>query len=164
MAGSKTLTDVRLRLTCSRSEEARRYGRMHTQPVAYSGSIGPNVVIERSNGETKRYSSPTGPVTDFHPCFRSNSWTRIVNDWSGAYQDIAAAPLLSITGDTMAIFANGAGNFAFSLPSTGINDGHQLTLVNGSSSAFCTLAASGAGAKLPARRVIAPGSMMQLRS
>ena len=63
----------------------------------------------------------------------------------------------------MAIFANGTGNFAFSLPSTGINDGHQLTLVNGSSSAFCTLAASGAGAKLPARRVIAPGSMMQLR-
>ena len=163
MAGSKTLTDVRLRLTCSRSEEARRYGRMHTQPVAYSGSIGPNVVIERSSGETKRYSSPTGPVTDFHPCFRRNSWTRIVNDWSGAYQDIAAAPLLSIAGDTMAIFANGTGNFAFSLPSTGINDGHQLTLVNGSSSAFCTLAASGAGAKLPARRVIAPGSMMRLR-
>ena len=63
----------------------------------------------------------------------------------------------------MAIFANGAGNFAFTLPTAGINDGHQLTLVNGSSSACCTLAASGAGAKLPARRVIAPGSMIRLR-
>lgn len=161
-AGSKTLTDVRLRLTCSRSEEARRNGRVHTQPVAYSGSIGPNVLIEQSSGESKRYSAPTAAVTDFHPCFRGNSWTRIVNDWSGAYQDIAAAPLLSVAGDTMAIFANGAGNFAFSLPSTGINDGHQLTLVNGSGSACCTLAASGAGAKLPARRIIAPGAMMRL--
>lgn len=162
-AGSKTLTDVRLRLTCSRSEEARRNGRMHTQPVAYSGSIGANVLIEQSSGETKRYSAPTAAVTDFHPCFRNNSWTRIVNDWSGAYQDIAATPLISVVGDTKAIFANGAGNFAFSLPSTGINDGHQLTLVNGSTSACCTIAASGSGAKLPARRVIAPGSMMRLR-
>ncbi len=162
-AGSKTLTDVRLRLTCSRSEEARRNDRMHTQPVSYSGSIGPNVLIEQSSGESKRYSAPTAAVSDFHPCFRGNSWTRIVNDWSGTYQDIAAAPLLSVAGDTMAIFANGAGNFAFTLPTAGINDGHQLTLVNGSSSACCTLAASGAGAKLPARRVIAPGSMIRLR-
>lgn len=162
-AGSKTLTDVQLRITCTRTEEARRNGRMHTQPVAYAGSIGPNVIIERSSGEAKRHSAPTAAVTDFHPCFRSNCWSRIVNDWSGVYQDIAALPALSIRGDTMAIFANGAGDFAFTLPTAGINDGHQLTLVNGSAIACCTLAANGAGAKLSARRVIAPGAQMRLR-
>lgn len=50
------------------------------------------------------------------------------------------------------------------MPVSGIQHGHELTLRNLSGGGiFASLAASGAGASLPATRVIAPGSQITLR-
>lgn len=166
--GKQTLSDVRIRLRCSRSEEARANGLIHSQPVDYRGSMGPNVIIEQSSGEAARASGPSGnaltAITDHFPCFRGNTWTRTTSSWTGLIQDIAANPLIVPRGDLMVIYSNSAGTWPISLPTTGIQDGHELSLRNLSSAGiFASLAASGAGAVLPSTRVVAPGAQIGLR-
>lgn len=166
--GKQTLSDMRLRLSCRRTKAAKTAGRVHTQPVSYYGSIGTHVVIELSSGETQRNSGPAGnPQTDVPdnlPCFRRNRWVRTINDWAGTSQDVAALPLIIPRGDRMAVFANTAGTWPISLPTIRIGHGHELTLRNISAAGtFMSLAATGAGANLPAQRVIAPGGQITLR-
>lgn len=166
--GKQTLSDMRLRLSCRRTKAAKSAGRVHTQPVSYYGSIGTHVVIELSSGETQRNSGPAGnPQTDVPdnlPCFRRNRWVRTINDWAGTSQDVAALPLIIPRGDRMAVFANTAGTWPISLPTIRIGHGHELTLRNISAAGtFMSLAATGAGANLPAQRVIAPGGQITLR-
>lgn len=167
-AGAKTLSDIRLRLQCYRSEEARANARVHTQPVESWGSIGPNVVIEHGGGEAKRNSGPAGnplsDVPDFLPCFRANRWVRTATDWSGTLQDIAAAPQIVPRADFMAVYTAAPGTWPVSLPVAGIGHGHDLLIRNiAAPGTFVSLAASGAGAALPARRIIAPGERIALR-
>lgn len=167
-AGKQTLSDIRIRLRCSRTKEARDNGRIHTQPVTYSGSLGPNVVIEQSSGEAQRGSGPSGnaltTVTDNFPCFRGNRWVRSANDWSAISQDLAANPQIVPRADFMGVFATTTGTWPMTLPVTGIQHGHELTLRNLSSAgAFASLAASGAGCNLAATRVLAPTAQLTLR-
>ena len=166
--GKQTLSDIRIRLRCCRSEEARGAGRVHLQPVDYRGSIGPNVVIEQSSGEALRSSGPSGnaltAITDNYPCFRANAWRRTTTDWTGIAQDIAATPQIVPRADFMAVFANAAGTWPFTLPAAGIQHGHELTLRNTAGAGVsASLAASGAGASLPANRIVAPGTQIGLR-
>lgn len=166
--GKQTLSDVRIRLRCCRSEEARAIGRIHLQPVDYRGSFGPNVVIEHSSGEASRGSGPSGTaltaVTDNFPCFRGNRWLRTTASWTALNQDISVNPQIVPRGDLMAIYANAAGTWPMTMPTTGIQHGHELTLRNLSSAGiFASLAATGAGANLPATRVVAPGTQLTLR-
>lgn len=166
--GKQTLSDIRIRLRCSRSEEARANGLIHSQPVDYRGSMGPNVIIEQSSGEAARASGPSGnaltAITDHFPCFRGNTWLRTTSSWTGLIQDIAANPVIVPRGDQMVIYANSAGTWPISLPTAGIQHGHELTMRNLSSAGiFASIAASGAGAALPATRVVPPGSQIALR-
>jgi hypothetical protein len=166
--GKQTLSDVRIRLRCCRTDEARSNGRVHLQPVDYIGSFGPNVIVEQSSGEALRASGPAGialtSVTDNFPCFRSNSWRRTSNFWTALNQDISANPLIVPRGDLMAVYGTSTGTWPLTMPISGIQHGHELTLCNLSSAAtFASLASSGAGAILTATRLIAPGARMTLR-
>ena len=166
--GKQTLSDIRIRLRCGRTEEARANGRVHLQPVDYRGSIGPNVVIERSSGETQRASGPSGPsltsVTDNFPCFRANIWHRTANDWAAINQDVSVIPQIVPRGDLMGLEAAAAGTWPITMPVSGIQPGHELTMHNLSGAGvFFRMAASGAGAGLPATRVLAPGAQLGLR-
>lgn len=166
--GKQTLSDLRIRLRCCRTEEARANGRVHLQPVDYRGSFGPNVVIEQSSGEAVRGSGPSGAaltaVTDNFPCFRANSWRRTTVNWTALNQDVSANPLIVPRGDLMAVYANTQGTWPMTMPVSGIQHGHELTLRNLSGGGiFASLAASGAGASLPATRVLAPGQQIALR-
>lgn len=166
--GKQTLSDVRIRLRCCRSEDARVAGRIHSQPVDYRGSFGPNVVIEQSSGEAQRGSGPSGTaltsVTDNFPCFRGNRWLRTTGSWTNLNQDMSVNPQIVPRADLMAVYANAVGHWPMTMPVSGIQHGHELTLRNLSGGGiFATLAASGAGASLPATRVIAPGAQFTLR-
>jgi hypothetical protein len=166
--GKKTLSDVRIRLRCCRTDEARSNGRVHLQPVDYMGSFGPNVIVEQSSGEALRASGPAGTaltsVTDNFPCFRGNSWRRTNNFWTALNQDISANPLIVPRGDLMAVYGTSTGTWPMTMPVSGVQHGHELTLCNLSSAAtFASLASSGAGAILTATRLIAPGARMTLR-
>jgi len=166
--GKQTLSDVRIRLHCCQSEEARANGRVHLQPVDYVGSFGPNVVIEQSSGAAYRASGPAGApltsVTDNFPCFRTNRFRRTANFWTALNQDVSANPLIVPRGDLMVVYANSAGTWPMIMPTNGIGHGHDLTMRNLSSAGiFTSLAASGAGASLPATRVLAPGAQISLR-
>lgn len=168
IAGKQSVSNVRIRLRCGRSEEARANGRVHLQPVDYRGSFGPGVVIEQSSGEAQRGSGPSGnaltAITDTFPCFRANSWRRTAADWTAIAQDIVARPQIVPRADFMGIFATAAGTWPFSLPTIGLQHGHELTLRNLSGAGIAaSLAASGAGATLPAARVLNPGAQMALR-
>ncbi|MFM5924097.1 MAG: hypothetical protein ACKOPG_07940 [Novosphingobium sp.] len=165
--GKQTLSDVRIRLRCSRSAEARANGRAHQQPVDYRGSMGPNVIIEKSSGEAERASGPSGTaltaVTDHFPCFRDNRWLRTTGSWTALNQDISANPQIVPRADLMVVYANAAGTWPMTMPVAGIQHGHELTVRNLSGGGiFASLAANGAGATLPATRVLAPGSQMSL--
>lgn len=167
-AGKMSLSDVRIRLRCSRSEEARANGRVHSVPVDYRGSMGPNVVIEQSSGEAARACAPSGTaltaITDNYPCFRGNRWLRTTNAWTATSQDIQASPQIVPRGDFMAVYADAAGTWPITLPVSGIQHGHELTIRNiANPGAFAALAASGAGAILAATRVVAPGAQIALR-
>jgi hypothetical protein len=167
-AGKMTLSDIRLRLRCCRSEEARANGRIHSLPVDYRGSMGPNVVIEQSSGEAARASAPSGnaltAITDHYPCFRGNRWLRTTNAWTATSQDMQANPQIVPRGDFMAVYANTPGTWPITLPTAGIQHGHELTIRNISNpGAFAALAASGAGAGLAATRVVASGNQIVLR-
>lgn len=168
-AGEQTLSDVRIRLRCDRTQEARSAGFRHLQPVDYRGSFGPNVVVEQSSGEAWRFSGPSGSsqltaVTDFFPCFRDNTWSRISTDWSYVTQDVAANSQLVPRADCMAVFAGTAGTYPVSLPVAGFQHGHALTVRNVSDAGvFVTIDALGAGAVLPARRVLKPSAELRLR-
>ena len=166
--GAKSLSGIRLRLRCCRTELARANARVHLQPVDYRGSIGPGVVIEQSSGETQRASGPSGnsltAITDHYPSFRANSWLRTANDWSAVVQDIAAVPQIVPRGDLMGVEAPQAGTWPMSLPTTGIGHGHELTMRNlAGAGVFAQVARTGAGARLPATRLIAPGDQIKLR-
>jgi hypothetical protein len=166
--GKQTVSDVRIRLRCSRTAEARANGRVHLQPVEYRGSFGPNVFIERSSGESQRASGPSGAaltaVPDNFPCFRANVWHRTANDWAAINQDVSVTPQLVPRGDLMALEAPAPGTWPFSLPTSGIQPGHELTLGNISGAGvYFRLAATGVGASLPATRLLAPGMLMALR-
>lgn len=167
-AGKQTLSDVRIRLRCCRTEEARANGRIHSQPVDYRGSMGPNVMIEQSSGEAQRGSGPSGnamtAVPDNFPCFRGNSWLRTTSSWTNLNQDVAANPQIVPRADLMAVYANTAGTWPMIMPVSGIQHGHELTMRNLSSGGiFTSLAATGAGASLPATRVLASGAQITLR-
>lgn len=166
--GKQTLSEVRLRLDCQRTAAARVAGLAHQQPVDYRGSMGPNVVVEQSSGEAGRGSGPSGnaltAITDHYPCFRRNSWRRINYDWSAINQDIAANPQIVPRGDLMSVYAPTAGTWPITLPTTGIQHGHELTIRNlASAGTYVAIAANGAGAKLPAQRTIAPDQQIALR-
>ena len=166
--GKQTLSDVRIRMRCCRSEEARTNGRIHSQPVDYRGSFGPNVVIEQSSGEAQRGSGPSGTaltaVSDNYPCFRGNRWVRTTSSWTNLNQDISANPLIVPRADLMAVYANSAGTWPMTMPVNGIQHGHELTLRDLSGGGtFASLAAAGAGASLPATRVLAPAAQITLR-
>ena len=166
--GKQTLSDVRIRLRCCRSEAARAGGRIHSQPVDYRGSFGPNVVIEQSSGEAQRGSGPSGTVLtavpDNYPCFRGNRWLRTTGNWTNLNQDLSTNPQIVPRADLMAVYANSAGTWPMTMPVSGIQHGHELTLRNLSGGGiFASLAASGAGASLPATRVLAPGAQITLR-
>ena len=166
--GRQTLSDVRIRLRCCRTDEARANGRIHSQPVDYRGSFGPNVVIEQSSGEAERGSGPSGTaltaVPDNYPCFRGNRWLRTTGAWTNLNQDVSTDPQIVPRADLMAVYANAAGTWPMTMPVSGIQHGHELTLRNLSGGGiFASLAASGAGASLPATRVLAPGAQIMLR-
>ncbi|MFM5948577.1 MAG: hypothetical protein ACKOPM_05005, partial [Novosphingobium sp.] len=79
-------------------------------------------------------------------------------------QDIAATPQIVPRGDQMSVYANSTGTWPITLPVSGIQHGHELTIRNLSGSGiFTALAASGAGATLPATRVLASGQQITLR-
>lgn len=166
--GKQTVSDVRIRLRCCRTEEARANGRVHLQPVDYRGSFGPNVIIEQSSGEAQRASGPSGnaltSVTDEFPCFRSNVWQRTANDWATIVQDVSVTPQIVPRADLMALQAASAGTWPVIMPTAGIQHGHELTMRNLSGSGiFMRLAASGAGAIIPATRILAPTMQIGLR-
>lgn len=166
--GKQTLSDVRIRLRCCRTDEARANGRIHSQPVDYRGSFGPNVVIEQSSGEAERGSGPSGTaltaVPDNYPCFRGNRWLRTTGAWTNLNQDVSTDPLIVPRADLMAVYANSSGTWPMTMPVSGVQHGHELTLRNLSGAGiFAALAATGAGASLPATRVLAPGAQITLR-
>lgn len=168
LAGKMSLSDIRIRLACWRSDDARANGRVHTQPVSYIGSIGPNVVIEQCTGEALRNSGPAGnpltDVTDHLPCFRNNRWTRTTIDWAGTLQDVSVTPQIVPRADSMAVTAPSAGTWPITLPVTGIGNSHELVIRNiAAAGRHVSIAASGAGVSLAARRIIVPGSRIALR-
>ena len=167
-AGKQTLSDVRIRLRCCRTDEARAAGRIHSQPVDYRGSFGSSVVIEQSSGEAQRGSGPSGTaltaVTDNYPCFRGNRWLRTTSSWTNLNQDVSVNPQIVPRADLMAVYANTVGTWPMIMPVSGIQHGHELTLRNLSGGGiFASLAASGAGASLPATRIVSPGAQITLR-
>lgn len=167
-AGRMTLANVRLRLHCSQTEQARAAGRRHLQPVDYIGSIGANVIIENSSGVSSRRNGPSGnamtSVPDNFPCFRANAWQQTTASLVGVLQDLSADPQLIPRGDEMALTAPTGGLFPFSLRTAGVQHGHELTIRNAATSpVYGVLPASSAGCRLGATRVLAPGQRMALR-
>jgi hypothetical protein len=167
-AGQQSLSDVRIRLNCGRSELARTNGRIFTQPVDYRGSFGPYVVIEQSSGETERGSAPSGmaltSVPDNYPCFRGNRWVRTTSYWTNLSQDMTANPQVVPRADLMAVYSYSQGTWPLTMPVAGFQHGHELTIRNISGGGiFASLAASVAGLSLPATRVLAPAAQITLR-
>lgn len=168
LPGRLTLSDLRLRLRCTRTEQARLAGRCYGQPVDYRGSIGPGVFIEQSSGETGRASGPSGnhltAITDHYPCFRGNRWRRINNDWAAIDQNVELNPQIVPRADLMGVVTDTPGTWPITLPVSGIQHGHELTIRNLSgANRFVTLAAAGAGAALAATRTLAPAGQIVLR-
>ena len=167
--GSQTVSDCRYRLSIKRSRDAIAAGYKVIDAIIYGGSIGQDVIIERSSGPSQRgcsiYNNGT-TMPDYHPVFRSNTfghWT----DFSTTSQSVSTTPAIVPRGDWMAI-NNAVANTTVSitLPTTGIGDGHELTLYNSAGptgNQNIGISASGAGCHLPARRIIGGADSMKLR-
>lgn len=169
-AGSKQIRDCRYRLSLKRSRDAIDAGYQITDAVVYSGSIGENVVVESSSGPSRRGNAITGTVAalpDYYPVFRNNSFDRW-SDYSTVTQTVTTTPVIIPRGDFMALSGGGATNSVTSitLPTTGIGDGHELTLYNSqgpSGNWYFAIERSGAGARLPARRLVGGADRIKLK-
>jgi hypothetical protein len=156
------ISDLRLRLRCARSREARAAGRKHSRPVLYSGSLGPDVYIEYSSGETESAPTAVAAVPDYRPCFRSNYW-RVLSPFGIPLHVPENDPLVMVNSDVVMLLGIQPGVHPFRLPTTGFNHGHELTVIHNDSPAhFFTIDGNGAGAILPAKRLLKSGASMKL--
>lgn len=175
-AGSKLLRNVRIRPRSIYTDDAMTANYGLSDMVSYLGSgssYGPNVVIEGGSGPSKRASSMAGTVTapsDYYPCFRGNNFGT-PTDISTTYQNVDTTPALILRGDRMVLTTSAALTntvTAVSLPTVGVVDGHEITLVNGqgpSSNWYFSLARDNgtSGARLPATRLIGGTDSIKLR-
>jgi hypothetical protein len=168
-AGLKQIRDCRYQVNIKRSRDAILAGYKLTDAVSYAGSIGENVVIERSGGPSQRGSAVGGAAAalpDLYPCFRANTFDRPV-DSSTTLQNIVTTPAIIPRGDFMYVLNPTANSVVTAtLPVTGIADGHELTLWNSTGptgNQYVALDRSGGGARLPARRLIGGDDGIRLR-
>lgn len=169
--GTRQFHDCRYRLTLQRTDAAVASGFCQADAVqVLVSSYGPGIVIEHSTGVSRRGSGLAGkvmPLPDYYPCFRHNSFAAWA-DWAISQQDVGQMPAIIPRGDRMGLMtaANAPGIAPITLPTTGINDGHELTLVNIMPPArgwSFALDAQGAGARLARRRVVVAGGSLPLR-
>lgn len=169
-SGSKNISDCRYRVILRRTAAAITAGYTIVDAVTYSGSFGPGVVVEHSSGTSKRGSHLSGTfaaLPDYYPCFRDNQFDAF-SDFSQASQNVATTPAIIPCGDFLALGAGGATNTvtAITLPTTGISDGHELTLLNNTPQsnywAFSIDRAS-SGARVPAKRLVTYGDNIKLK-
>ena len=166
-AGQKQIRNCRYRLSLKRTRDAITAGFQIIDAVVYSGSIGEDVAVEQSSGPSKRGSATGAVLPDYYPVFRNNTFQR-PSDYSTVGQNVVASPAIIPRGDFMAVLGGTATNSTttVTLPTAGIVDGHELTLYNGTGpTGYWNFAIdrSGGGAKLPARRIVAPDAAIQLR-
>ena len=168
-AGSQTVSNCRYRLSMKRTHDAIAAGYKIIDAVTFGGSIGQDVIVDQSSGPSQRGCSIYGTVAalpDYYPVFRNNNFGHW-SDFSTTSQVISTTPAIIPRGDFIAVTnATNNSTVTATLPTTGIGDGHELTIFNsGGPTGYACVAIdrNGGGCRLPARRIIGGYDQMKLR-